>query len=436
MPQLQRILKDRTVRSAAALLVLQVFSWLIPFLTLPYLARVLGPTQMGQVIYWQSAAFWGAAFVEYGFGFSGSREVARDKKDLRRIENFAVEVLSAKTMLGLAVASGMAAVWYFSAQFGASPAFLVGGAILAVAQGMTPLWYFRGMERLMPVVLATIVGRSLATLLTFVLVKDDTHGAMALGLQAFFVLIATGYTHWRMYREIQFFGLSARAALRGLRHSFDLFLISAASSVYGAAGPFIMGTMVAPAQVAFWGASERLNRVLGYIFGTISTAAYPRIAHDVVHTPSAAVRFATALLVFSLALSVCVALPVILFAPTIVNVLFGESFAPAAPLLRVMALQVILTGASRVFGALWMIPLGMERILNRLVIAAAVINVALMFSLVPRYGAMGAAIAFVATEAFVTFGEAAVLLRTGNAFWLPSHRQRMMIRIEAAGSGS
>jgi PST family polysaccharide transporter len=471
MDLIRRLSKDRTIRSAVGLLVLQVFTFLVPFLSLPWLARVLGAESMGVLLYWQSLALWGAMVVEYGFTLVGSRAVAQriartdaplhtlsaapadpvspaepggadvlalvekpephaasQRSDRALHAETASHVLSARLLLSGFVLLGMVGVWFAVPSYSTDLRLPIWAVVLAVGQGLMPSWFFRGLERLMPIVAATVISRTLSTVLTLLLVQQAEQAWLALALQALFVVAATGVTTWMLYRRVAWRAPRWGAAWQGLREAWDVFLINAASSIYGAASPFLLGLLSTPIAVAHWATAERLNRIFGNVFGTISAAAFPRISAELVRSPRTAARMATWLVVASAALSTMVAIPLAVAAPLVVQVLYGSEYAPAAQVLRILSLQLVFSSISRVLGTLWMIPMGMERALNRIVIGAGLIFLLLALFLAPTRGAWGMAIAFILAEGFIVTAQAFQIWRSGYAFWLAPHRRRLEAR--------
>jgi len=95
---------------------------------------------------------------------------------------------------------------------------------------------------------------------------------------------------------------------------------------------------------------------------------------------------------------------IFLGAPLLVHLVLGRNFEAAVPVLRILALLAPLISLSNVFGIQWMLPLGMDRAFNTIILLAGVINVILAVILAPVYSDIGMAWAVVSAEAFVTGG--------------------------------
>jgi PST family polysaccharide transporter len=106
-----------------------------------------------------------------------------------------------------------------------------------------------------------------------------------------------------------------------------------------------------------------------------------------------------------------------MLAPFLLGKYLGPGYGPTVPVFQVLAILLPLIAISNVLGVQWMWPLGMDREINRIIMVAGGVNIAIAVYLAPRYGAVGMAWAVVIAETFVTIAYAVVLHRSGKAFW-------------------
>ena len=69
---------------------------------------------------------------------------------------------------------------------------------------------------------------------------------------------------------------------------------------------------------------------------------------------------------------------------------------------------------SNILGMQWMLPFGMDRAFNRIVVCAGILNVVLAVSLAPHFGPLGTAWSVVTSQAFVAMAMWISLLRSGR----------------------
>ena len=80
----RKLFKSKIAHNAASLYLVQACRKLIPLVTLPYLARVLGPSGWGDVAFTQSMGEFIAIFIEFGFLLSATRDLAQNRSSKRR----------------------------------------------------------------------------------------------------------------------------------------------------------------------------------------------------------------------------------------------------------------------------------------------------------------------------------------------------------------
>ena len=112
------------------------------------------------------------------------------------------------------------------------------------------------------------------------------------------------------------------------------------------------------------------------------------------------------------------------FAPALVQLLMGPEFAPAVTALRILAALPPILSITYSVGLQWLLPFGpgMPRV-NRIILTAGALNLALAVLLAPRFAHLGMAAAVVCAEAFVCFSMVRLVVRSNFAcFEIPPSR--------------
>ena len=408
---------SRILHNALALYAVQGSALILPLITLPYLARVLRPDGWGVVVFAQSYGIWLALLLHYGFAFSATRAVARDREDPARLAEIVRGVQAAKVLLLLGIAVIGAVTWLAIPLFRQHSAHFLWAWIGAVGYGFTPIWFFQGTERLRAAAAFDVCSRAIGTAGVFLFVRDPSHGWIVLALRAFSDLASTGVLTLWMYRVVRPLRFDWRAGREALREGWTLFVFSSAASAYTTANAFLMGLMAVPREVSFFGAGERIVRAGSTLLSPLSQAVYPRVSHLAAHDEAGARRLIRRSLVPFVGLGVALGAGLALSAPLLTRIAFGEEYGPAVNVIRVLAFIPPLLGIGTVLGIHWALPMGMERIYMRFVVGAGVLNVVLAVLLVPRYGALGMAVAAVLAEASVEAGLLWLAFGSGRAFW-------------------
>ena len=418
---LKEYVRHPVAQNALALYGIQFADYLVPMITIPYLARVLLPEGWGLVVFAQSFSNWLVLVLEYGFGFSATREISRCRDDPQRSSEVVAGVVGANVLLlaavSLVAAIASAVVIFKVPAFRASPIYLWLAFLIAITQGIRPFWYFQGLESMQFPAILNVVGRLMVAAGIFLWVKTADSGWKVLLLQFGAGAVVSAVIFAVMYRRIPFRMPTLQLSFAALRMGWTMFLSRCTVSLYTAANTLILGFFAAPAQVAFYGGAERINRAVLGLLQPVSQALYPRMSHLAVRSRDRAAEAARFSLLLFGGFGVCSAAFFALLAPRVIHILLGAKYQPAVAVFRVLTLTLPLISVSNVLATQWMLPFGMDRMFRTIAVCAGILNTALALFLAPRYGPLGMAWTVVTAEAFVTVANGYALHRSGQSFW-------------------
>jgi len=379
----------------------QLLGLAVPLVTIPYLARVLGPDEWGPVLTAQAFGNWLLLLFEFGFELSGTRAIARARVAPKQIDDIVHGVQSAKALLvGASVPIVLAIVAALPSVRGRSALFTF-ALLFAVLRGLSPLWFFQGIERMKAAVAVDSITRAIAALAVFVLVRGPNDGAWVLALQAIFSAVSLVILTMWLYRRVVFRLPVVRAGVSTLRASYNIFACRAWISLYIAGNTLILSAMTGPAVVAFFGGAERIVRAAVNLIAPVTGAYMPRVSYLHASDRDAAGRMIRRLLVGVGLFGLVMSIAAFAGAPVLVAVLLGPEYQQSIPVLRILSGLPILSAINTVLGLYWALPFGYERTFLFSIVAAAITDVALALVLVPRFGAIGMAVAPVAAEVVV-----------------------------------
>ena len=409
---------NRTLwESLASLYSVHVFNYLVPLFTLPYLARVLGPAGWGAYAFADAYGRVVAIAVEYGFGLSATREVARVRHDPRARGRELAGVLGAQLLLGFFAALITIILASMVPAFAEHRGLLPGALFLAMSQGASPMWYFQAIERVKLMGALWVLVRIAGAAGLFLFVHGPGDGWLALFIQgtAPFLSVVAGLG--LVYGDTPFVWPSFRAGWRALRSGGTLFLYRAGVSLYTSMNVLLLGLIASPVVVAFYAGAEKIARAAVQGTGPITQVFFPRISHLMTHDRAGAARAARTLVWLMLGVGASAGCLLFFGAPLLVRLLLGAGYGGAVPVLRILALLPPLVALSTAFGSQWMLALGMERELNRITLAAGVLNVSLSLALGAWLRHVGVAAAIVLVEVFVACAMVATLRRRSLEPW-------------------
>ncbi len=410
-------MKEATVQNLLALYGVQAVNYLFPLLTLPYLARVLGPERWGLLAVVTSLAQYFSLVVEYGFALSATREVAQHRGDRRRLARILAGVLGARVLLALFVLGVAWGIFRLVPNLSQDPLLFWSGVFWGLTLGFSPLWFFQGLERLRLVALLEMGVRALGFASIFLLVRSPSHAWLVALAQGVAGVLAAGVALGLAWREVGFALPRLSQVLQALRSGFSLFFFRAAVSLYTVGNAFILGLLLPPQLVAYYAGAERLTKALLAMVDPMNRTFFPRLSYLVQHDPHRAGRLATRVLLAMGLVGALLGVGVYLTAPWVVWLLLGPGFEGAVPAMRVLSPLLPLIALSNALGIQWMLALRLDKPFNGIILTAGFLNLALALLLVPRFSYLGMAYSVVVVEALVTGGMLLYLWLTRKAPW-------------------
>jgi PST family polysaccharide transporter len=186
----QHIFKRNTVDLA----LMQVAKYAFPLITLPYLARTLGPDTYAIRAYTVSYMVFMSALIDYGFLQYGTKYVASHLKDVEAITKINTEIYWAKTLM-FVVASFVTLVFAsFVPIMNENKTFVLVSLLSTALKGLLPDFVLQGLRNMRAIALRFTIAQALVVVLIFSLVHSQEQLLLVPileGLTALFALIWT-----------------------------------------------------------------------------------------------------------------------------------------------------------------------------------------------------------------------------------------------------
>ncbi len=413
---LARASKSRIAQNAAALYGVQIMRKLLPLVLIPYLARKLGPAGWGTVAFMLSLAECVVVCIEFGFNLSATREIARarDSRDDRR--RIMAGVLGAQIMLatGIVVAAALISQWIPLLR--ESPRLVASGLFYAVLQGFAPIWFFQGLEKMRLISVLEISGRMCGLGLVLLWVRSPEDAWLALLLQAAGPLFITTIGWSVVLRTHGFLMPSWHGSRVALKTGWPLFVYRSAESLYGVGNAFLLGLFVSPTAVGYFASAEKISKAAFGLLNPIRESLYPRLSSLIHQSREDAARLARIGAAATVGGGILLGAATFLMAPLMIRLVMGPGFEPAVHVLRIFSLLPVLLSVTHSVGLQWLLPLGRDAEVNRILLAAGALNVLTAVLVTPQFGQVGMAWVVVGAEAFVTIFVVRAVIRTGSPF--------------------
>ena len=383
--------------------------------------RYLGPSQYGAFSY--AFALYGLFNIVSNLGLDvlvvSEIALARDLEHEEQVLGTAFWLKVAASVITTLAATGYC--WWSDADDGVVIAMVAMLSAASISQGLDVVdFFFQAKTRSRLTVLPQLGFFVLSNLarVAAVLLKAPllAFGAIA-SLEILFSELALAFVYSRHHHNLLRWRFHRDRGVAMMKKSWPLMIASLLVIVYMRTDQVVLGNLMTKAVVGQYASASRLSEIWYAIPALICTSVMPRLLRKKEAQP--AVYYARLQRLYDLmaGLSLLLALLVTFLGQYLVLWLFGPAYLPAVQILRVH----IWTGPFVFLGVtsgMQLVHEDLTKISLQRSIAGAVGNLALNYALIPRFGAMGSAMATLATQAATSYLLDAVNKSTRHIFWM------------------
>jgi O-antigen/teichoic acid export membrane protein len=183
--------------------------------------------------------------------------------------------------------------------------------------------------------------------------------------------------------------LSGRSAKDLLSYGLKAQTSSVSSIFNERLDQLVISALLAPAKLGLYVVAVTLTSLVSLVGSSVALVALPVLAR--LRSAPEQIAPARRLIVLTLGLATLVALPMIVFAPQLLEFFFGPSFRAAAGPARILLVAAVLLSTGRALGAI-LKALGRPLQAGLADVAALGVTVITLAVLLPRFGLLGAAL--------------------------------------------
>ncbi len=376
----------------------QILTLVMPLITTPYVSRVLQVDGIGEYSFTLSVVSYFAMFGTLGLNTYGQLQVAGKKDDIIGTSTVFFEISILKAVL-MAISSLVYTVYVLKTMQYKSMFIVMYLYLIYTALDIT--WFFQGIEEFKKIVLRNYVIKLAGVALIFLFVKSKgdliLYGIVLQGIGALGSISIWPYLlgRIRLVKNIRPF--------RHLKASFVYFIPSIAISVYTMLDKSMIGWLTNSAyQNGIYEQAHKVEQMVVVVVSSLSTVTLPRLVYLYKNNDRENIsELMDSTLHFVLGLSIPMCVGLIGVSSRLIPVFLGDDFYECIPLLRVFSLLIVIVGMSNLSGKQILMAQGKQRQFNISVTAGAIFSFLFNFLLIPKLGALGAAVGSILSELLV-----------------------------------
>lgn len=381
-------------------LIYQVLAILAPFITTPYVSRVLGADGIGVYSYTSTIASYFSLFCALGTNVYGQQEIAKKQNDKLAVSTCFWEIMLIRIA---STTICMVSFLVFSFNYKTYRTQLLIHSIQIVAQYFDLSWLFQGLEKFKLVAIRNIVIKFLSIICIFVFVKkpEDINiyilcivASMLIGNVSYLGFAKEYLTRPR---------LSTKSIKNHLAQVWIFFIPQIAYSLYGSIDKLMIGTILhSNYDNGYYEQAHKVIYMINSCLSGLNVIMRSKISFLHSNGEKEKVRYFInrSIAFFSMLAIPCVA-GLILISDDFVPIFFGRGYSEVTFLLKMFAVSIYSTGLNSLLGIQYLTPIGLQKKCNRVLILTSIENILLNAFLIPIMGCRGAVVASVIAETTV-----------------------------------
>lgn len=371
---------------------LQVAGYVFPLITMPYLARVIGVDGFGKVAFASAIVVWFQTVADWGFNYTATRDVAKNRNDKAKVSEIFSNVLWARCLLMIISFLLLLIVISIVPTLRENYAVILVTFLLVPGHIMFPDWFFQAMERMKYITILNLLSKLLFTILVFVFIKEKNDfilqplfislGFLLSGMIAMYIILSK----WKVKLKRP----STKRIFETIKGSTDVFINNIMPNLYNSFSVMLLGFFGGPVSNGLLNAGSRFVSISQQFMTVISRTFFPFLSRRIdKHI------FYSKLNIF---IAVFFSAILFIFAPWIIKLFFTEEFYHAITVLRIMSISILFLTLSSVYGTNYMIIQGYEKQLRNITFFSSFFGFVLSIPLVYFFDYIGAAVTIVATR--------------------------------------
>jgi O-antigen/teichoic acid export membrane protein len=383
---------------------LNVSSVIFPLITAPYVARVLEPDGVGLFNFAGTYAGYFALVALLGIPTYGVREVSKLSENKQGLAKFVSEMMSIALITTIVITAiyilSIAIVGQLNENY---VIFLLAGFVVYLAPFKIN-WYYQGIEEFGFITFRTLIIRVLGIICLFLFVHEKDDLIIYLIINVSSSVIADVWNFTKMWRAGVHPFFTVKGLKKHLKPLWILFASSIAISIYTVLDTLMLGFIKDYTEVGYYNNALHLSRMLLIVVTSLSVVSVPRFSS---YINKGMLKEANGLANKSFSFVGLLAFPIsiglICITPTFVPWFFGKEFYGAIVPLEILSVLNVTIGFSNILGVQILVGLNKEKSYLRCILIGTISNFVLNCIFIPSIGAIGASIASVTAEFFVTF---------------------------------
>ena len=378
--------------------IFQITKIILPIVTVPIVARALGPNGIGLYNYTSSIIQYFLMIGGLGFSLYGSREIAITVAKKKNISERFWEIFISK-----AIITGLATIVLFIFLiFAKNKTMLLLQSINMIYIFLDISWFFMGIENFKTTSLSSLISQILGFICIVLLINDESDIYIYIVIQAVSLVLPTIIT-WLVARKyISFVSTNINKLFIDIKQSVYYFIPQISNTIFSNINKTMAGLFLTSRFVGYYSNSLVLNTVFITIITTLDTVMLPRLSSY--HSNNQGGKLVSLFLnniKSQLFFSIGVMFGMLTVYDKLIPWFLGNKFLFVTKMVPVLSILIVVVPFSMTIARQYLLPQGRTKEYNRTIILGAITTVFLDVILIAKFSVFGVLITHVFVEIMV-----------------------------------
>jgi len=378
----------------------QLLIIIIPLITTPYVARVIGAKGVGIQSYTYSIANYFVLFTMLGVNNHGNRSIAMVREDKEKLSKTFWSIYSLKAIMGILMMSIYIIYIIFIVKENKIIALIQSIYIIGALLDIN--WFFFGMEQFKLTVIRNTIIKIMSACSIFIFVKNSEDLYLYSLILACGILISQ-IILWRfLFKHISFVRITIQDIVSQIKPNLILFIPVIAISIYKIMDKIMIGSMSSMIQVGFYENSEKIISIPLGVITALGAVMLPKMSNlQSKGLEDESKKYIEISMQFVMFISIGAVFGLIGVSPVLIPIFLGNEFNNCITLVSYLSITLLFLSWANVIRTQYLIPKKRDKIYITSTILGAIVNLIINALLISKYGAGGAVLGTIFAEATV-----------------------------------
>lgn len=383
---------------------LQLFNYIIPLITLPYILKTIWPEKFGIIAFILAFVWYFSILINYGFNYTATRDISINRNNKGKISEIFWTVIFTKCMLWLISLFLILLITSLFTILRSELLIVLFTFLWVIWEIFFPVWFFQWVEKMKFITIVNVCIKTLflAPIFYFINESKDYIIIPLITSISFFLSWSIAFAIAIIKFKVQFYLPTTTNIITYLREGWEIFISTVFISLYTTSTAFILGIFSTSTIVWYYASAEKIVRAVQWLIWPISQAIYPDISKKVMLSKEKTIVFLNKVIILVSIYAIILSFLLFFWAEYLVNVLSWSEFKESIIVIKILSFLPLIVGVWNIILVVFMFNYWFKKQVSYIIITCSLISITLSVPLSFHFQHVWMAISVLITESIIT----------------------------------